>query len=167
MNTYTRWIGLFLGACGCLAALAAGSGRVAAFSRQGVAEPVSATATSARTIWDGVYTATQAMRGQQQYLASCAQCHAEDLLGTPGPPLVGEVFMNRWSGASADDMFQTIRRTMPQTAPDSLGQPAYADIVSFLLQGNAAPAGASDLPIDPALLQQILVTPRAGSRLNP
>jgi hypothetical protein len=91
-------------------------------------------------------------------------CHAEDLLGMPGPPLLGEVFMNRWTGATADDMFQTIRRSMPQAAPDSLGLPAYADIVSYLLQSNGAPAGASELPTDPAALRQILVTPRAASR---
>ncbi len=169
MSAHTRWIGTLVAACAAASAsLTLGAGRVTAAAAQSAAEPPSATtapaAKTSKTIWDGVYTAAQATRGQQQYMASCAQCHAEDLLGTPGPPLVGEAFLGRWAGATADDMFQTIRRTMPQTAPDSLGQPVYADVVSFLLQGNAATPGANELPTDPALLRQILVTPRAGSR---
>jgi mono/diheme cytochrome c family protein len=36
--------------------------------------------------WDGVYTLSQAGRGQQQYDASCASCHSEDLSGGEARP---------------------------------------------------------------------------------
>jgi hypothetical protein len=64
------------------------------------------------------------------------------------PALVGAAFTTRWGGQTVDDLFQTIKRTMPQEAPDTLGPAAYADIVGFVLKSNGHPAGAADLPID-------------------
>ena len=54
-------------------------------------------------------------------------------------------------------MVQVIRQSMPQEAPDSLGLPAYVDIVAFLLKSNGGPAGASELPTEPDALRKILV----------
>ena len=91
------------------------------------------------TIWNGVFTEEQAKRGEQTYAKSCAKCHAEDLLGsTNAPALVGQAFFARFDRQSADDVLDVIRRTMPQEAPDTLGMPAYADIVSYLLKSNGA-----------------------------
>jgi mono/diheme cytochrome c family protein len=112
-----------------------------------------------RTIWDGVFSAEQAARGQQQYMKGCAGCHAEDLLGNGNAPaLVGQQFLGRFDGSSTDDLLQTIRATMPQEAPNSLALDAYVDIVSFVLKSNGSPAGSVELPADSAKLQQILVT---------
>jgi cytochrome c len=108
----------------------------------------------------GVYTEAQAARGQTAYMESCARCHAEDLLGGGAPPLVGEGFANRFGGNSAEAMVKTIRRTMPQEAPDSLTTQQYVDIASFLLKSNGSPAGADELPTDGALLQQIQIASR-------
>jgi mono/diheme cytochrome c family protein len=112
----------------------------------------------AKSIWDGAFTDTQATRGGDRYKASCAACHAEDLLGAQGPPLVGQAFLDRWNGSSVFDMVQVIKQSMPQEAPDSLGMPAYVDIVSFVLKSNGAPAGDAELPTEPAALRQILVS---------
>ena len=49
---------------------------------------------------------------------------------------------------------------MPQEAPDTLGLQAYADIVSYMLKTNGAPAGKAELSIDRAKLREILVTSR-------
>jgi hypothetical protein len=47
---------------------------------------------------------------------------------------------------------------MPQEAPDTLGMQAYADIVSFMLKTNSAPAGKVELSTDRSKLREILVT---------
>ena len=116
-------------------------------------------ATPARTIWDGVFTQAQAERGRDQYQKSCASCHKADLLGeSAAPPLAGPEFAQRWTGQSLDDLLTTIRRSMPQEAPDSLGTAAYADIVSFLLSVNGSPAGQTEMPLESGALKQIQFT---------
>jgi cytochrome c len=117
-----------------------------------------APAAAAKSIWDGAFTEGQATRGQERYKAACAACHAEDLLGAQGPPLVGQAFLDRWAGSTVFDMVQVIKQSMPQEAPDSLGMPAYVDIVSFVLKSNGGPTGASELPTEPDGLRQILVS---------
>ena len=76
------------------------------------------------------------------------------------PPLAGPEFSQRWVGSTVDDLLTTIRRSMPQDAPDSLGTPAYVDLVSYLLSVNGSPAGASDMPLESAGLKQIQFTAR-------
>ena len=111
-----------------------------------------------RTIWDGVFTDAQAVRGQNAYKQSCAPCHKADLLGDTGAPaLAGPEFFSRWNGSSADDLVKTIRASMPQDAPDTLGTQTYVDLVTFLIKSNGAPAGASELSMDSAALKQVMV----------
>lgn len=112
-----------------------------------------------KTMWDGVYTDQQAARGQATYKKSCATCHKEDMLGDSGTPaLAGAEFMNRFNGSTVDDILQTVRASMPQDAPDSLGTPTYVDLISFLLKSNGGPAGSAELPQDRAQLKEIKVT---------
>ena len=116
-------------------------------------------AAGARTIWDGVFTEAQATRGRDRYTTSCAACHKGDLLGeSAAVPLAGPEFSSRWVGSTLDDLVTTIRRSMPQDAPDSLGTPAYLDIVSYMLRVNGAPAGSSELPLESTSVKQILFT---------
>ena len=117
----------------------------------------SAGAQQSKTTAQGVFTEAQATRGQKAYAESCARCHAEDLLGATGPALVGDFFANRFVGSNVQDMVKTIRRSMPQEAPDSLGTPMYVDIVSFILKSNFSPSGSAELPTDAEALQQIEV----------
>lgn len=113
---------------------------------------------SKRTIWDGVFTEAQATRGQNTYKASCAPCHKADLLGDTGAPaLAGPEFFSRWNGSSADDLVKTIRASMPQDAPDTLGTQTYVDLVTFLIKSNGGPAGGSELSMDSAALKQVMV----------
>jgi len=115
----------------------------------------------ARTIWEGVFTTVQAERGRDQYAKSCASCHKADLLGeSAAPALAGPDFAQRWNGSTVDDLLTTIRRSMPQDAPDSLGTPAYADVVSYLLSVNGSPAGATELPLESEALMRIQFTTR-------
>jgi ankyrin repeat protein len=119
------------------------------------------TPAAAKSIWDGAFTEGQAARGQERYRTACAACHAEDLLGAQGPALAGQAFLDRWAGSSVFDMVQVIKQSMPQEAPDSLGMPAYVDIVAYLLKSNGGPAGSSELPTEADALRQILVASRA------
>jgi S-disulfanyl-L-cysteine oxidoreductase SoxD len=138
----------FLAATACLALLAV----TAAVGQE-----------SRRTIWDGVFSDDQALRGQRAYTQSCARCHADDLLGTSNAPaLVGQPFFSRFDRSTADDVVQTIRRTMPQEAPNSLAAEAYVDVVSYLFKANGSPAGAAELTTDRAMLQQVFVTTKEG-----
>jgi uncharacterized protein len=112
-----------------------------------------------KTIWDGVYTDEQAGRGSKVYAVSCAPCHKTDLLGDSGTPaLAGADFFSRFGGSSVDDLVKTIRASMPQDAPDSLGTPAYVDLVGYMLKANGGPAGAAELSQDSAVLKTIRIT---------
>jgi hypothetical protein len=58
-------------------------------------------------------------------------------------------------------MVQNLRASMPQNAPDSLGDRAYIDLVSYLLKANGSKTGALELPLDVAELEKIAVVDRA------
>lgn len=130
----------------------------------GGATPIIRNATStaptyAKTTADGVFTDAQAQRGQQVYQRACAVCHLDTLQGDAvSPPLVGQSFMGRFTGLSAHEMIQNLRASMPQNAPDSLGDRAYIDLTTYLLRSNGARAGAGELPLDISELEKIAVT---------
>jgi mono/diheme cytochrome c family protein len=108
-----------------------------------------------------VFTDAQARRGQQVYQRACSVCHLDELQGDAvSPPLVGPSFTGRYAGSSALEMVQSIRSSMPQNAPDSLGDRAYIDLVSYLLKMNGSSAGATELPIDVAELEKITIVDR-------
>ena len=117
-----------------------------------------------RTVWDGVYTQTQALRGQDSYKAICGYCHRDDLSGggseAGAPALVGTIFTTQWQDRPLVDLFVTIGTTMPQNEPDSLMAQVVIDIVSFLLQANDIPAGETELPPQLAPLEEIQFTER-------
>lgn len=130
----------------------------AAVTYTGPASPsLQAQHTTGKTVWDGVYSTEQAERGRKAYEQSCGYCHRDNLEGGgEGPALVGSPFELRWKGHTLADMFTMIQDTMPQDAPATLPPQVYADVVSYLLKANGAPAGDAELPADLQRLQQIL-----------
>jgi len=115
--------------------------------------------TARRTVWDGVYTDTQAGRGTAEYSRSCLGCHA--LTPEGKAPLVGDPFWKSFSQKSAADLLDFVSAYMPNGAPGSLSGPAYEDIVAFILKSNGFPAGAGELTHNTAAGVQII--PRDGS----
>ena len=116
-------------------------------------------ASPGRTVWDGVFTATQAERGQALYMSACAGCHAKDLRGdSTAPSLVEESFSFQWDDMSVGELFVRIRTLMPSDRPNSLSGQSYRDIVAFLLQSNKFPPGQQELDADPDALKQIRIT---------
>ena len=118
-------------------------------------------------IWDGVYTAGQAMRGKAEYERHCSLCHGESLTGKDGPSLVGDDFERAWREDNLDSVFSRIKATMPADRPGSLGDRAYVDITAYLLQENAFPVGTEELTPNPDLLRSIQIVAREGPGLLP
>ena len=116
-------------------------------------------ARSEKTIWDGVYSAAQAVQGATEYRGACSSCHSDDLRGNSNAPsLVGVSFMFLWEDRSQDELFTTIRTQMPTNAPNSLPTQSYLGILAYILEDNGFPSGADELRADPAALEQFLIT---------
>ena len=140
------------------------SGRITNLSAPAKA-PADAASAPARTNWDGVYSDEQAARGKQVYARACAVCHLDTLQGdSVSPTLVGPSFFARFPDATALEMVSAIRSSMPQNAPDSLGDQAYVDLVSYLLKVNGNRAGESELKTDVAELEKIIIRDQPGTK---
>ena len=111
-----------------------------------------------RSVLDGVYTEEQNRRGQAAYADACASCHATSLAGADVvPALAGADFLGKWTGATAGELFERIRTTMPQASPGSLSPQQYADIVAHIFSRNRFPAGSTPLASDLAALRTIRI----------
>ncbi len=111
------------------------------------------------TVWDGVYNAAQATKGEAQYGAQCASCHGADLQGSgPMPGLTGDDFRKEWTGQTVGDLFDRIQTTMPGDKPGKLSPEVNADILAFLLKANGYPAGKGELTGNVAALSRIKFT---------
>jgi mono/diheme cytochrome c family protein len=121
-----------------------------------IASAFSQTTQSTRSVWDGVYTAEQAKRGQPLYQQHCASCHTEQLSGgEEAPDLTGGAFLRSWNGATANDLFEKIRVSMPQNRPGSLSRQNNADVVAYIFSVNQFPAGKTELAHEAEQLKQI------------
>ena len=109
-----------------------------------------------RSVWDGVYTEEQAKRGESVYRKECAACHGDMLTGgESAPPLTGGAFQANWNGLSLSDLFDRIRKTMPQSKPGRLTRQQDADVLAFLLNINKFPAGKTELYRQSEMLKEI------------
>ena len=105
------------------------------------------TAQSTRTIWDGIYTEEQAVRGEKLYAERCGKCHGDTLGGQEAAPaLTGATFYSNWEGEALEALFDRMRSTMPQDKPGSLSRAQNADILAHMLQVGGYPAGP--MPLD-------------------
>jgi len=113
-------------------------------------------ASETRSVWDGVYTEEQAKRGEEMYRKECASCHGDLLVGGGGAaPLTGGTFLSNWNGLTVGDLFERIRKTMPQGTPGKLTRQQDADILAYLLSFNKFPAGKMELQKQPEFLKEI------------
>jgi mono/diheme cytochrome c family protein len=109
-----------------------------------------------RSVWDGVYTEEQSKRGEPIYHKECASCHGDMMTGgESAPPLTGGAFLANWNGLSVGDLFDRIRKTMPQSAPGRLTRQQDADILAFMLSMNKFPAGKTELYRQSEMLKEI------------
>ena len=110
----------------------------------------------ARSVWDGTYSEDQAKRGEALYRKNCGACHGPMLTGgESAAPLTGGAFLSNWNGLGLDELFERIRRSMPQDKPGRLSRQVNADILAYILSVNKFPAGKTDLPTQSEFLKQI------------
>lgn len=109
-----------------------------------------------RSVWDGVYTEEQAKRGELVYQKECAACHGAMLTGgESAPALTGGSFQANWNGLTLGDLFDRIRKTMPQSGPGRLTRQQDADVLAFMLSINKFPAGKTELYRQSEMLKEI------------
>jgi mono/diheme cytochrome c family protein len=109
------------------------------------------------TIWDGVYTTEQAIRGESTAYRNCFSCHVPADWATSR-------FLDPSSDQRLGDLFQTISRSMPMDAPGKLSPEEYADIVAYMLELQGAPTGGTELPSELRELDRIFVARPAPPR---
>src|SRR5579859_6952810 len=110
----------------------------------------------ARSVWDGAYTEDQAKRGEALYRKNCAACHGSMLTGgETASPLTGATFFSNWNGLGLDELFERIRRSMPQDKPGKLSRQVNADILAYVLSVNKFPPGKTELPAQSEFLKSI------------
>jgi S-disulfanyl-L-cysteine oxidoreductase SoxD len=121
----------------------------------GIAQtPVARPAT--RSIWDGVYTDSQAGRGEQLYARHCSRCHGADLTGLPvtppfpgakdrTPTLLGALFDTNYNDLPLSDLVERTRISMPQERPGSLPRKDTVDVIAYLLFKSGFPFGREEL----------------------
>lgn len=95
--------------------------------------------------------AKQIELGEQWFRAACFECHANGNLANAD-------FRLKWNSRSAFDLVESIRSTMPESAPGSLTQGTYIAVVAYLIRTNGMPVGTSALPADSAGLATIKLT---------
>src|SRR5580700_597936 len=115
-------------------------------------------AQTTRSVWDGVYTAEQAKRGQEVYARECASCHGADLTGgESAPQLAGAGFLSNWTSLTVGDLFERTRLSMPQNDPGKLSRAQIADVVAYMLAQNRFPEGKAELEKQTEVLKQIRI----------
>jgi S-disulfanyl-L-cysteine oxidoreductase SoxD len=120
------------------------------------AHPQEPPASESRSVWDGVYTDDQAKRGEPVYHKECATCHGDSLTGgESAPPLSGGGFLSNWNGLTVGDLFDRIRKTMPQNTPGKLTKQQAADVLAYALSVNKFPAGKAELSKQVEFLKEI------------
>lgn len=98
-----------------------------------------------KTVDQGVYTSAQAARGAKTFDTNCTSCHREP--GGTAPILAGERFAKSFGDATLQSVFTTIKTTMPRSAPGTLTDAEYVDIVAHLLRINSYADGMSELAL--------------------
>jgi mono/diheme cytochrome c family protein len=93
-----------------------------------------------KTVWDGVYTADQAKRGEATFSGNCRKCHSTGFYRTG--------FVERWREEKLTGFFNWISTMMPRDRPGALNQNDYLDIAAYIMSNNDVPAGSQELTID-------------------
>jgi mono/diheme cytochrome c family protein len=137
--------------------VATDSAATAAPATTEVATGTAATAAPAATTASGGGAAgntagTLAQAGQGVYNTSCALCHGQNGEGVSAPPVIG-------SGAglakynTGQGLYDFVKKAMPLTAPGSLTDQQYLQVVTYLLvKNNDVDANAT---VDQSTLGQI------------
>jgi mono/diheme cytochrome c family protein len=117
---------------------------------QSGAQDSSANGGGERPVSAGVYTDAQAKRGAEVFLVNCVSCHSTK-------DYTGETFKVAWVSRSAFDIFDQIRKLMPEDNPGILTAQQYADVVAYMFSLNGYPAGQAELPAQDEPLKRMKI----------
>ena len=106
-----------------------------------------------KSVWKGVFTESQAARGDTEHQTNCTTCHGTE-------KYAGEAFTKNWIGRTAFDLFDQLKTTMPDDNPGSLSAQQYVDIIAFIFKVNGLPAGTDSLTTDTEALRLIKIDPK-------
>jgi len=109
------------------------------------------------SIWDGVYTEAQALRGEDLYPDTCSRCHGDDLEGDEAPALRSEEFLKDWKGHTLGDLFKRVHDSMPYDRPGSISSAQTADVIAYIFSRNRVPAGRTPMSTDLLVLRQMRI----------
>ena len=142
-----------------ISCLGAAVGFVVLLGASSAAVPLGAAGqTVDKTVWDGVYSEEQSLKGQEVSKASCVTCHGEGLGGSDlAPALMGPDFVAAWSGRSVGELYEKIHTTMPADGPGTLKPQQSASLVAYILKLNEFPAGTTEVGTDLTALNQFMI----------
>ena len=122
-------------------------------------ESAPADAPAEATVCDGVYSAVQAQKGQETYVAHCAQCHGANFRGGFGvASLVGPTFTILWGDKTLASLFDKMVTTMPLDRPGALSDQSYVELLARILEMNNYPASdAAELSPQREALEKLTV----------
>jgi len=79
-------------------------------------------------------------RGQTLFTNECSRCHI--------PAEMGARVRGSWTGRSGQELFETIRASMPAETPGSLSDEAYYDLTAYILAASAVEIEAGRMSTD-------------------
>ena len=119
---------------------------------------VTLTGQTPTSVWDAIYTTSQASTGAGLYEAACADCHGPELEGgETAPALAGPDFRWTWNGRSVGDLFERIRISMPEGRPRSMTRVEKAAVLAFMFSENGFPSGNGLLADETDVLQAVRI----------
>jgi mono/diheme cytochrome c family protein len=101
----------------------------------------------AKSVNDGVYSSSQASRGQALFQSICTTCHDT-------ARFTGDEFVSAFSGKPLSELFKAVQ-TMPEDNPGSLNAQQYGDVIAYFLSLNKFPTGSEELKGEPEVLATI------------
>lgn len=115
--------------------------------------------TSERTIWDGVFTASQSEAGATLYTKNCAGCHGKTGRGSPGGPgITGANLNKKWEDTSLFDFYTFAHTNMPPGKAGTIGnEQDYVNIVAYVMDLHGAEPGTSELVYNEDQLSNIYI----------
>jgi mono/diheme cytochrome c family protein len=146
-----RSLSFLAGGGAAIAVMAFAAARAPRTVHRGALEP-------SRSVWDSVYSDSQATAGDALYKVTCVKCHGLTLAGVDdGSPLVGSSFLSNWSGQTLADLHDRVRTSMPPDNPKSIPRDQITTILAYLLAQNHFPVGHRPLVNDPDSLRDIKI----------
>lgn len=139
-----------LGAAACGAQSSAGGPAAAAPTSEPAAQPAGGAEPATVSVYNGVYTAAQATRGNQIQQRECSSCHST------GDWAQGRL-LSGWTNQPAYALVEHLRQTMPMDSPGRLSLQQYTDIFAFMLQLNNVPPGSDELGANQEALSRVTI----------